>query len=61
MNKYIVMCQVSGGVTGFRQGPMKGEGGAVRLFETREQAQAACPPSRVTDRGVCFEYWVEAA
>lgn len=39
MKKFIVFCQVSGGVTGFRQSPLK-HNGQVVYFETRQEAEA---------------------
>ncbi len=38
-NDYIVMCHVSGGVTGTRQAPLK-DNGKVVYFDTMEAAKA---------------------
>ena len=60
---FIVMCRVSGGVTGTRQSEAKRDG-AVMHFETRDEAQKHAShmtelyqnnPYRVAD----FKYWVE--
>jgi hypothetical protein len=63
MMHYIVMCRVSGGVTGTREAPLK-HLGTLALFDTREAAQAKADelnrkmnhPSSVAS----FRYWVEA-
>ena len=39
MTTYIVMCSVSGGVTGSRRGPLKTGDGTVATFETLEAAR----------------------
>ncbi len=57
---WIVMCKVSGGVTGTRQGPLKTDGQIVK-FETKDAAQqradallrAVSPYNKAT-----FSYWV---
>lgn len=63
--KWIVMCQVSGGVTGFRQGPLK-QGGVVRQYNTFEEADAEARhmmstigsnPHRTAD----YKYWAMRA
>lgn len=63
--RFVVMCRVSGGVTGTREGPLK-KGGEVQYFGSREVAQAEADrldvarngnPFRVAD----FRYWVEPA
>jgi hypothetical protein len=60
---FIVMCRVSGGVTGTRESVLKNNG-VVKYFDTREAAQAEASrlmterqgdPYRVAD----FRYWVE--
>lgn len=64
MNRYIVMCRVSGGVTGTRETQLKANG-AVKYFDTREAAQAEATrlmramnnPYSVAD----FRYWPEEA
>jgi hypothetical protein len=62
---FIVMCRVSGGVTGTREAVLKRDG-VTQTFETRESAQAEATrmdqqnngnPHRVAD----FRYWVEEA
>ncbi|KKM43791.1 hypothetical protein LCGC14_1562540 [marine sediment metagenome] len=60
--KFIVMCRVTGGVTGTREAPLKREG-KIRVFSSREVAeklasslmQAANNPHRTAD----FSYWTE--
>ncbi len=61
--RWIVMCRVSGGVTGTRQAPLKGRDGDVRDFETRE---AAADEARRLNRemngpygAARFTYWPE--
>jgi len=60
---FYVMCQVSGGVTGTRQGLLKGENGQVVEFETRDAAEKeACRLSGKMNSGhgcAFFRYWVE--
>lgn len=59
---FYVMCQVSGGVTGFRQSPMKKDG-KIQYFDRREDAEKVAEhqnkkndnPYRTCD----FRYWVE--
>lgn len=60
---YRIMCQVSGGVTGFRQGLLKGHDGHPVSFETKSEAQAEV--DRITEGinktrayGPDFKYWV---
>jgi len=62
VNTWIVMCEVSGGVTGHRVGPLRGgDGGQVLHFteaEARERARqlnedAAARPARTAT----FRYW----
>ena len=62
--QYIVMCRVSGGVTGTREAQLK-ENGVPKFFETKEAAQAKADhlmkqmnhAYSVAD----FKYWVEEA
>lgn len=57
---YIVMCQVSGGITGFRQGELKKDG-KIRTFDSFDEAQKEAQrlnkqmngPYRTCD----FQYW----
>lgn len=61
---FIVMCRVSGGVTGTREAPLK-KGGVVEQFPTRAEAQAVA--TRLMDqangpyRTADFRYWPEEA
>ena len=60
--KFIVMCRVTGGVTGTREAPLKREG-KIRVFSSREVAekiasslmQAANSPAFNVD----LSYWTE--
>lgn len=60
---FHVVCQVSGGVTGFRQGYLKDPGGDVIEFEFREAAEKEA--HRLSEkmnsgvRSADFRYWVE--
>jgi hypothetical protein len=63
MSTYIVMCRVSGGITGTREGPLKNEGRVV-IFTDKDVAQSEADrldeqmngnPHRQAD----FRYWVE--
>jgi hypothetical protein len=60
--KFLIMCQVSGGVTGFRQSPLK-EDGQVRYFDTREEADTRAAHLNKEMNNVHsvadFKYWVE--
>lgn len=65
MNNYIVMCRVSGDVTGTREAPLK-QDGAVRYFDT--EAEAAAEAQRLMTlmndnacRTADFYYWPEQA
>lgn len=57
---YIVMCRVSGGVTGTREAPLK-QNGQTQVFQTWEEATAEAAklnrprPYATAD----FRYWVE--
>jgi hypothetical protein len=60
----IVMCRVSGGVTGTREAPLKGRDGQVRRFDTLAEADAEA--RRLRDqmrndpyRTATFQYWAE--
>lgn len=62
---YIVMCRVSGGVTGTREAPLKANG-EVRTFGTRAEAEGVAThlmrelngnPHRTAD----FRYWAVEA
>ena len=60
---YIVMCMVSGGVTGTRTGQLK-RNGVPMTFETREAAQAEASRLMAQNQGdryrlADFRYWVE--
>jgi hypothetical protein len=60
------MCQVSGGVTGFRQALLKdGDSNRPRQFETREEAEAMVEqlsqPAYCAHSGADFKYWVVGA
>jgi hypothetical protein len=58
--KYLIGCEVYGGVTGHRHGYLKKDG-KVMEFLTKEDAEQNLPnPSTwTTDKGVTFNYWVE--
>jgi len=64
-NSYLVICRVSGGVTGTRIAPLKKDG-AVRVFASKSEAEAEAVrlsnernsnPYRTCD----YNYWVEVA
>ena len=61
--RYVVMCRVSGGFTGFREAELKEKEGRVRFFVNREDAQAVANDltSRMNHRysTASFRYWVE--
>jgi hypothetical protein len=64
--RWVVRCQVSGGVTGTRTSLLKGRDGTVQEFATREEAAAAA--MRLTTqqneniyRTAQFAYWPEEA
>lgn len=64
MSAYHVMCRVSGGVTGTREGLLK-EDGRVRLFATFEEADAEAKRIQASMGSpyslATFRYWpVEA-
>jgi hypothetical protein len=63
VDNFIVMCRVSGGVSGTREAPLKADG-RVRYFDTEAEAAAEAQrlnrqmngnPYRTAD----FRYWVE--
>lgn len=61
---WIVMCRVTGGVTGTRMAPLKKDGGAVKYFETETEARAEAAllmASKDSDRfrTASFCYWAE--
>ena len=61
---YIVMCRVSGGVTGTREAPLKQKNGEIRYFDTLEEAQAEAkrlmqPKDSDRYRTADFRYWAE--
>ena len=59
--QFIVMCSVSGGVTGTRTGPAR-RNDAVVVFGTVEAAQAYCAKLNATLRPhacVRYHYWVQ--
>jgi hypothetical protein len=65
MNNYIVMCRVSGGVTGTREAPMKGRDSKVKYFETEAEAKAEAARVTAINQGdryrtANFWYWAEA-
>lgn len=64
MNRYFIMCRVSGGVTGTREAPLKSHG-EIQFFDSK--AEAAQEAARLNDRmngnpfrTADFRYWVEA-
>lgn len=64
---FIVMCRVSGGVTGTREAPLKSNGRVIRFGEREEaqtRADALMAENNEARRGsarrtVLFQYWVE--
>lgn len=58
---WIVMCEVSGGVTGTRTGTLKSNG-ETRIFATREEAAEEVERQTSTVRlgSAMYYYWVEA-
>lgn len=61
---YVVRCRVSGGVTGTREGTLKGKDGKIVVFETREEAAAEAQlqlDSLSPHVKAKFEYWPEPA
>lgn len=59
---FYIMCQVSGGVTGFRQSPMKKDG-VVQYFDKREDAEKVAEYNNKKmnhqHSTADFRYWVE--
>lgn len=64
---YIVMCKVSGGVTGTREAPLKRDG-IVQYFDTRQEAQDTASKMNYAHEVTRefssvnraeFHYWVE--
>jgi hypothetical protein len=60
----IVMCRVSGGVTGTREAPLKDRNGEVRRFATMAEAQAEARRLIEKQRAeryqtAYFQYWAE--
>ncbi len=59
---FIVMCRVSGGVTGTREAPLK-RLGQIAYFATREEAQLEAARLNTTMNHTYstadFRYWVE--
>lgn len=61
--RYIVMCRVSGGVTGTRQAPLK-SAGVVQYFADRTEAELVAAKLNANPRPFAvatFSYWVEVA
>lgn len=61
--RYIVMCRVSGGVTGTRQSELKKDG-QIQIFDQREEAEqrAVELTTKLNSdpyRTAAFQYWVE--
>jgi len=62
--RFVVMCGVSGGVTGSRVAPLKGQDGAIRMFDSHDEAEAEAARLRAraeADRWstAFYRYWVE--
>jgi hypothetical protein len=60
----VVMCRVSGGVTGTREALLKGKDGEVQYFESFEVAQAEARRLMESANGdryrtATFQYWAE--
>lgn len=61
---FLIMCRVSGGVTGTREAALKGRDGGVKYFESQEAAQAEASSLNSQPRPystASFRYWVEQA
>ena len=60
--RYVIRCQVSGGVTGTREGLLK-ENGEVRYFSTATEADAEALRLTAAMNGphakAQFRYWLE--
>jgi len=61
VSRWIVMCRVSGGVTGTREGVLK-HLGATRYFEDADEAHAEAARLRVSMNasrfgGASYQYW----
>jgi hypothetical protein len=60
---FVIMCEVSGGVTGFRKSMMKDGEGKLMFFRNREDAQAICDKYNREFNGqyrtANFKYYVE--
>lgn len=61
--RYIVMCRVSGGVTGTRQSELKKDG-TIQIFDQRDEAErkAVELTAKLNSdpyRTAAFQYWVE--
>jgi hypothetical protein len=61
---WIVMCRVSGGVTGTRESVLKGRDGLQKHFETEAEATAEAVRLMATNQGdryrtADFRYWAE--
>lgn len=61
-HRHIVMCEVSGGVTGHRQAPLRSNGEVV-YFETWEEAEAKAwqlqqaAEETASHSSATFRYW----
>jgi hypothetical protein len=61
---YLVMCRVSGGITGTREAPLK-EGGYVKYFNTLDDAKSEADVLNEMRaqgdmyRSARFKYWAE--
>ena len=58
---YYVMCRVSGGITGSREGLLKGHDGQVKEFETwqeaKDEADMIMAGIRLGNSTASFQYW----
>lgn len=64
--RYIVMCQVSGGLTGTNRGPLKDQEHRVKYFNTQDEANSEAARLNEwaragTYRHAEFKYWAEEA
>lgn len=58
---WAVKCEVWGGVTGYRQGLLRGEGGKVQVFPTEDAAQAQAEECKQATRNshAVAQFWYE--
>jgi hypothetical protein len=64
LKRFVIMCKVSGGVTGTRTGPMKNADGSILYFTDKDVAQTMADYYNEKMNGnlnqpAKFSYWVE--